>query len=75
MDQLREWWQVLAAAIGAVVWLVRIEGKAAANSRDIELLRRQRHEDMAAHKEARDATNEILREIRADIKALMQRNR
>ena len=39
----------------------------------IQAVWRQREEDLRAHKEARDTTNEMLNEVRRDIKTLLAR--
>lgn len=44
-----------------------------ANARETARLQYQRNEDQAAHKEARQATNVMLGEMRADIKELLRR--
>ena len=56
------------------MWVVRIEAKAAANTREIERLWLLRKEDLVAAREARAETNKTLEEIRADIKALLRRH-
>lgn len=73
LENIRDFWGIIVAGVSAIAWLLRIESKAAANTREIERLWKQRHEDLASAKEARDNTNELLREVRADIKALLQR--
>lgn len=74
MDQvLKEWWGAIATAVGAVVWLARLEAKGVWNAREIARLWEQRKEDLASAKESRDATNSILKEMQADIKALLAR--
>lgn len=74
VEAIVAWWPLLLTGASVVVWVVRIEAKAAGNTREIERLWIQRKEDMQAAKDARDATNEILREIRSDIKKLMNRS-
>ena len=73
MDQLKEWWGIVAGAVGLIAWALRVEFSAKTNSAEIRRLWHQRDEDLRAHKEARDATNEMLREVRDDIKKLIER--
>lgn len=70
---LGDFWAIIAAALGGLVWLVRLEARGLSNEREIKRLWEQRREDMAAAKEAREATNATLAEIRADVKALLRK--
>jgi len=72
-ELINEFWGVIAAALAGLVWLVRLESRGLANEREIKRLWEQRREDMEAAKEAREATNATLAEIRADVKALLTR--
>jgi len=69
---IRDFWAIVAAFIAAVVWLVRLEAMMLANKADLRRVWAQRQEDMAAHREARDESNKMLSEIRADIKSLLR---
>lgn len=73
MDILKEYWAVVAGFVGVIVWALRVEAGMKANQGEIKSLWRQRNEDIEAHKFAREETNSMLAEIRADIKALLQR--
>ncbi|MGD9918589.1 MAG: hypothetical protein AB7U46_11245 [Paenirhodobacter sp.] len=66
-DILKEFWSVIMGAVGALVWMLRLEARAALNAAAISELKRQRHEDLQAAREARDATNRRLDEIRGDL--------
>ena len=72
-ELINEFWAVIGAALAGLVWLVRLESRGLSNEREIKRLWEQRREDMAAAKEAREATNATLAEIRADVKALLTR--
>lgn len=72
-ELLNEFWALIAAGLAGLVWLVRLEARGISNEREIKRLWEQRREDMAAAKEAREATNATLAEIRADVKALLTR--
>ncbi len=88
LDVLKEWWGVLLGAItfvgGLVAQFVRLENMGHANAAEIRRVWRQREEDLRGQREAREATNRLiaekhqeqseqLRELRADIKALLHR--
>ncbi|ULB08755.1 hypothetical protein ORIO_02235 [Cereibacter azotoformans] len=88
MDVLKEWWGMVAGLFtfigGLIVWAVRLENMGHGNAAEIRRLWRQREEDLHAQREAREATNRLiaekhqeqseqLRELRADIKALLHR--
>ena len=73
MDMLREWWGVAVGIVGAIAWALRVEFSTKTNAAEIRRLWYQRDEDLRAHKEARDRTNEMLREVRDDIKKLIER--
>lgn len=66
-------WAQLLAIVGLIVWLVRGEAQTKANAAEIRRLWRQREEDLRAHKEARETTNELLTELRQDVKTLLAR--
>lgn len=72
MDMIREWWSVILALLAAVVWLLRLEARGLQNEREIKRLWDQRSEDLEQAQQARDETNAMLKEMRADIKRLLQ---
>ena len=74
MELLRDFWAILMAGLGGLVWLVRLESRTFANEAELARQREQRHEDMKAAMESRSETNRMLTEIRADIKKLMERH-
>lgn len=69
-DFVARWWSVMAAVIGVIAWLIRMEAKMVANSREIERMWKQRKEDMQVAKDARDDTNALLRDLREDVRRL-----
>lgn len=75
MDLLKEWWGAFMALIGLGVWLVRLEASSKTALREIERLDNLIERDRAATLEARKEQNEMLREMRSDIKRLLERNR
>lgn len=83
MDELKDYWGLILAAIGAGVWLVRLEAGVKKSQSDIRALWKQRNEDLEASKQSRAETNQVLqrleekmdnawRELREDIKELLR---
>lgn len=75
MEMLKEYWGLIVAGVTLVIWSIRLEAKANENAKDIRRIWVQRAEDLAAHKEAREATNHLLTELRNDVKILLGRIR
>lgn len=73
MDQLRDFWAIIMAGLAGLVWLVRLESRTFANEGELKRQREQRQEDLKATTDARAETNEMLTEIREDIKKLIAR--
>lgn len=73
MEYLRTLWPALVAFVGFLVWLIRLEARSIENEKEITRLWKQRKEDLDAAKEAREDTNNMLAEIRDDIKALISK--
>lgn len=71
-DVMNEYWKQIVAAVAFIVWLVRLESKSLNNEKELKRIWQQREEDIATAKDARDQTNEMLREIRTDIKNLIR---
>ncbi|AUM72950.1 hypothetical protein [Paracoccus jeotgali] len=74
MDTIREWWGAIMAATGLGVWLIRLEGASKSALREVERLEKQLDADRKAISETRREQNEMLREMRADIKRLLERS-
>ena len=72
MDVLREWWGLIMAGVAGLFWLSRLEWRGLQNEAEIKRMWSQRKEDLASAQRARDETNEMLAEIRTDIKQLLQ---
>ena len=72
MDVIREFWAVIAACVGVVVWFVRLEARGISNTADIKRLWTQRKEDLQSAKDSRDRMDTRLDEISADIKAILR---
>lgn len=62
----------IIGGVAALIWLVRLESVALTNRKEIARLWEQRKEDMQAAKDARDESNRMLSEIRADVKQLIR---
>ena len=77
MDIIKEYWAILMAAVGYVVWLVRLESRSNANTKEIEKLEhrleKQRAEDLENSRAHELEVNAILKSIQDDIKLLLQR--
>lgn len=73
MELLRDFWAIIMAGLGGLVWLVRLEARTLSNETELTRQREQRHEDLKVTATARAETNALLAEIRADIKKLMER--
>lgn len=71
MDTIREWWQVAVGALLGVFWLSRLEWRSLNNEKEIKRMWAQRKEDLDSAAEARKENNEVLKEIRGDIKLLL----
>jgi hypothetical protein len=75
MEVLREWWGVSLGVVAGLFWLSRLEWRGLQNESEIKRLWTQRKEDLASAQKARDETNDILREMRQDIKLLLQQGK
>ncbi len=73
MDTIKEFWAQIMTVLAVLIWLARLEAAVRANGRELRRMQHQRNEDQAAHREAREATNTMLTEVRADIKELLRR--
>jgi hypothetical protein len=71
MDAIREWWQVAVGALLGIFWLSRLEWRSLNNEKEIKRMWAQRKEDLDSAAEARKENNEVLKEIRGDIKLLL----
>ena len=70
MDTIREWWAIAVAAVGFIIWLVRLEAGMLSNRKDIRRIEEDRKDDKreAAHRfdkvDARlDDANSALQQI------------
>lgn len=72
-DVIQQWWPLILTLGGILVWVVRMEGKMLANTREIERLWAQRREDMEMAKVDRQELKEMLKEVRSDVKTLTEK--
>jgi hypothetical protein len=72
MEYMKEVLALGGAFVAAIVWLVRLEAKALGNEREIKRLWQQRKEDLEQAQAARDETNQMLAEMRKDIKLILR---
>jgi hypothetical protein len=73
MELIKEWWALIVAAITTIFWFSRLEWRGLQNESEINRLWKQRKEDLDSAQRARDETNEILKEMRGDIKELLKK--
>jgi hypothetical protein len=66
MDALKEYWAIVAGAVAALVWLMRLESRSLFNEREIKRLSAQHEKDLIK-------LDSRLHEISQDIKTLLQR--
>lgn len=74
MDAVREWWGAIIAATGFGVWLVRVDSASKTALREVARLEKQLEADRNVNLETRKEQNEMLKEMRADIKRLLERS-
>lgn len=72
MDYLKEMLAIGGAFTAFLVWLVRLEAKALGNEKEIKRMWTQRKEDLEQAQTARDETNQMLAEMRTDIKMILK---
>ena len=75
MDVIKEWWGAIMAVTGLGVWLVRLENSSKTALREVARLEKQMEADRAATQANRQEQNDMLREMRGDIKRLLERSR
>jgi len=75
MDVIKEWWGAILAVTGLGVWLVRLEGSSKTALREVARLEKQMEADRTATQANRQEQNDMLREMRGDIKRLLERSR
>lgn len=71
---LVRYWPLIGAAVGAVIWAIRLEGRLTKAASDIRALWRQREEDQtsasSSRREVHDALNDLQRDVKDILKAL-----
>ncbi len=72
MELLKEWWALVVGAVATVFWLSRLEWRGLQNEAEIKRLWSQRKEDLESAQNSRQETNDMLKEIRDDIKNLLK---
>jgi hypothetical protein len=70
-ENILKFWPILVGFVGFLVWLIRLESRSIENTKEIKRLWNQRKEDLEASRQSREDTNQMLAEIRDDIKALI----
>jgi hypothetical protein len=74
-EALLKYWPIATAFVGFLVWLIRLESRSIENTKEIKRLWSQRREDMDLARQSREDTNQMLAEIRDDIKSLIRDTR
>lgn len=85
-DNVLRYWPIVLAFSAALVWFVRLEGTVKWFFRELDIMHKQRGEDLDAVKVARGETNALIEkmdvriekgfgEIRSDIKELLRQDR
>ena len=83
IEDVKEYWAIIAAFTTVVVWAVRVEMGMKKNAADIRALWKQRNEDLEASNTSRSETNRFLERlegkmdksfegVREDIKMLLR---
>jgi len=72
-ENILKFWPILIGFVGFLVWLIRLESRSIENTKEIKRLWNQRKEDMEISRQSREDTNQMLAEIRDDIKALISK--
>ena len=75
MEAIKEWWAILGAVVGGIFWLAKLEAKVGANSRELIRIEKQMEADRLSADKIRTETNEMLKEVRSDIKTLIGQGR
>lgn len=75
MEALKEYWAILMGAVGFVAWLARLESMVKTNSKELLRLEAQVARDRSDARDSRNETNDILKEVRSDIKQLIREGR
>ncbi|MFV0411295.1 MAG: hypothetical protein ACK5LJ_16830 [Paracoccus sp. (in: a-proteobacteria)] len=73
MGQVRDLVAIIVPVCAVVVWLVRLESANRIALREISRIERQVEIDRTTALDARRENNEMLREMRSDIKRLLER--
>ena len=72
-ENILKFWPILIGFVGFLVWLIRLESRSIENTKEIKRLWNQRKEDMEISRQSREDTNQMLAEIRDDIKSLISK--
>ena len=71
MEIIKEYWAILAAFVGFIVWLARLESGMLSNGKAIKRMEDQRKEDIKRADAQRDKMDDNIKEIRTDIKQVL----
>lgn len=68
---LRDYWPIIAFAIGGLIWGLRMEGQVSKANTGVRALWKQREEDQRDDEKSRGEVHELLTELRHDVKQLL----
>lgn len=71
-EVIKEFWGMIVALVGGIVWAVRLETVALFNRAELRRVWAQRREDRDHDKSNQDRTDKRLDEISTDIKAILR---
>lgn len=66
------YWPLIVAAIGVVIWAMRLEGRLSKAADDIRALWRQRAEDQATASTSRKEVHDALSDLQTDVKDILK---
>lgn len=71
-DFVLKFWPLILAAMGLVVWAIRLEGRLSKAADDIRVLWRQRAEDQASASTSRKEVHDALSDLQTDVKDILK---
>jgi len=72
-DLIKEFWAIILAGVGVVVFIIRMEGRTAFHAIEIQRLQLQRDKDQDAAQRSRDETHRMLHDMDMKLDRLIER--
>lgn len=66
------YWPIITAALAAVIWAIRLEGRIGKADTAIRALWKQREEDQRGSVQSRSEVHDSLNELRHDVKQILR---